>query len=105
MFRYWGSLEKCLLWLLLPSPQVHLDQLLVAQPFIDLVALYLQYNAFAGYQQESPSLATSSLWYVMAFRADLPQVVGWEACEPMHLFGAGPVTRKYLLISMALFFQ
>lgn len=39
MFRYWGSLEKCPLWLLLLSPQIHPDQLLVVYPFIDLAAL------------------------------------------------------------------
>lgn len=30
MLRYWGSLEKCPLWRLLPCPQIHLDQLLIA---------------------------------------------------------------------------
>lgn len=105
MFGYWGSLEKCPVWLLLPSPQIHLHQLLIAYPFIDLVALYLQAKTFAGYQQESPSPAASSPWNVMAFRAGLPPVAGWEACEPMHVFGAGPLTCEYLLISMAWFFQ
>lgn len=104
-FRYWDSLEKCPLWLLLPSAQIHLDQLLVVYPFIDLVTLQLLYRTFGGYWQESPSPATSSPWYVMAFGADLPQVVGQEACEPMHLFGAEPLMCKYMLISMALFFQ
>lgn len=104
-FRYWGSLEKCPLSLLLPSPQIHLDQLLVVYPFADLVTLQLLYSAFGGYWQESPSPATPSPWYVMAFGADLPWVVGQEACEPTYLFEAEPLTCKYMLISMALFFQ
>lgn len=104
-FRYWDSLEKCPLWLLLPAAQIHLQQLLIAYSFIDLVALYHQNNVFTGYWQATPSLETSSLWYVMAFGADLPQVVGWAACEAMHLFGAGPLTHKGPLISMALVFQ
>lgn len=55
MIRYWGNLKKCTLWLLLPSPRVHLEQLLVASLFIDLMALHLIYNDFAGYIWESPS--------------------------------------------------
>lgn len=38
-FRYWGGLEKCPLWLLLPSPQIYLGQILIFYPFVDLVTL------------------------------------------------------------------
>lgn len=46
IFWNWDSLENCSLRLLLPFAQIHLHQLLIAYSFLNIVALYLQYNTF-----------------------------------------------------------
>ena len=86
-FSCWGSLGKCSLWLLLPSPQIHLDQPLVAYPFLDLIS---PVQRFCRIPEGLFQCSSFFPRYVMALWADLSWVVGWRLLSQRISLGQDP---------------